>query len=344
MPGEPLSVTLAKRHEALANRLEGLTRTPARILPACGALLFARPLDRNDAARLQPAFSLLPEQTDSYRILRLPEGDSSVATRRWSLPLKPAAARTPVGIIDTAINGSHPELQAAIVGRRLRIQQRLTDDAYHPLMDHGTQITSLLLGQHTGLAREQSVLFEGVATTTDRGRGVLPAGHLLLAFERLAHAGVCIVNLSLSLGRERGINDALTRLATELGLLTICPWTSREEEPASSAAVLRVVRGDPAPGTYPVGPAPRWRTPRLDPAQIMAPGSRHATAHGQSTVSLDGGASFASLAVTATAARLLGHQPALAHRPAGLTNAFLRSSCVERNGQPWLAVDQIPTV
>ncbi|MEM9741348.1 MAG: S8 family serine peptidase [Pseudomonadota bacterium] len=340
--GAGLSARIDLRRRALETKLSQYGTAPApgdRLLPLCGTLITERSVHSSN-----PRVALHADQTVEFRLPPLTDQESDADTR-WHLRTGAAAPhRVTVGIVDTGINDHHPELAAARRDGNLYINDSPDDSR---LTEHGTRIASLACGMTLGLAPELRLYFEGIAEPAPQAdRGMIRLSRLLIALERLAQQGCVIINMSLALGPLAVANAAINRLTAELGVLLVCSWAGNRNEPAASAAVLRVLSGDGPGRSYPATSAercPQAPTTRL-PRSVHAPGFGHLVATGHQGIRQDSGVSYATLAVSLCAARLLATEPLLARQPARLRRAVIERACFRAVHRSYLDAFLAPVV
>jgi subtilisin family serine protease len=343
-PRAPHTVVHRQRPEILATGLSpadldrlltqgfALVRTqPITLLGAALARLRAPPrVDQKQAVemarRLAPNASVA--NNDLYRRLLhapyRPSGSScgqrceAFEVTAWTLSIGRCAANAPIGVIDTAVDLSHPSLAGThITLRTIRSPDRPPSD-----MDHGTAVVSLLVGRPdsevVGIIPGAQVLAAdafhawGQASRAD-------AYDLIAALDWLVSQGVRVVNMSLS-GPDNEHMQRVVARVQEQGVVVVAA-AGRPDRSQTS--------GYPAkyPGVIAVSAINnRLRPSRLairgDHIAFAAPGAGIAVAHRPFGVRRVEGTSFAAPFVSA--AYLIGISRT--ENASGLTDLLARSA------------------
>ncbi|RUT28838.1 protease [Arsenicitalea aurantiaca] len=265
-----------------------------------------------DSARAEIA-SLLPDALVApnglYRPNELPctdEGCAAFDMVGWR-PSPDCTIRARIGMIDGPINPDHE----ALAGRALEIvalDQAGLDPAGRT---HGTAIAALLVGDAASrtpglLPEAELVAIE--AFHTSAGEEMADAFSLLRALDRLAEAGVGVVNMSLAGPDNALLADAVRALAARGVSLVAAAGNAGPAAPplypAAYPEVLAVTAIDAAERVYRQASA----GPHI---AFAAPGVQLWTAASVSGGRFRSGTSYAAPFVTAAVAALIAAEPGL---------------------------------
>jgi subtilisin family serine protease len=236
----------------------------------------------------------------------------------WTLSAGRCAVNVSIGVVDTAVDLSHPSL----TGTRVTVHTIRSPDRPPSSMDHGTAIVSLLVGKAdsevVGIIPGARVL----VADAFHGRGRVSSADafdLIAAIDWLVSEGIKVVNLSLSGSDNVHLQRTIARVQAQ-GVLLIAasgrPDRSRTSGyPAKYPGVIAVSAVDN-----------RLRPSRLairgEHIAFVAPGASIAVARRPFGVRRVEGTSFAAPFVSAAYALGLAH----GQSHSGLTNLLVRSA------------------
>jgi hypothetical protein len=208
-----------------------------------------------------------------------------------------------VGIVDTAVEVTHPALSGQTVTTRSFAPEGKGPSA----PDHGTAVAALLVGDPgsgTGGLLPEAALFAADAFYTDGDdRAAATAATVVAALDWLATADVQVIGLSLSGSDNLALRIAVGRLAGDRTLLFAAAGnegpTAGPVYPAAYDGVVAVTAVDSRLKAY------RYAN-RGDYVVLAAPGVRVWSAEAGGDGDFFSGTSFAVPFATALGARLLG--------------------------------------
>ena len=232
----------------------------------------------------------------------------------WPVPARGCSAGATIGLIDTAVDRSHPSLR----GAALRIVP-LPGRADHVPSDpaHGTALAALLVGQGADLPALAPRARLVAVDAFSRGRlGDLrmEAWDLLAALDAVASGGARVVNMSFAGGANTLLARALERTHRR-GIVTVAAVGNRgpraaPQYPAAYPDVIAVTAVHADQRIY-------HRAGQGSHVDLAAPGVDIPTAEAGGTTASSSGTSFATPFVTVAAAaaqRQRGRSPAAVHR------------------------------
>jgi len=224
----------------------------------------------------------------------------------WTAPAEGCAAAPRIGLIDTAVDVSHP----AFAGRDIAPRSFLAAGVPPAPPDHGTAVAALLVGapqtDSAGLLPAARLFAAAIFSVKEDGRTVGSVDAIARALDWLSQEGVRVVNLSLS-GPGNQVMELTAARAAAGGLLLVAAAgnngpNARPVFPAGYPQVMAVTAVDAALQPYAVAN-------RGDYIDLAAPGVDVWSARGGQGGRYNSGTSFAAPFVAAAAALLLHVSP-----------------------------------
>jgi len=220
----------------------------------------------------------------------------------WRAELASCAAGVKIGVIDTAVDETHP----ALGWRKLNVQQASQQAAEGTLDSHGTGVVSLLAGNPKsgtpGLVPDADYVIANVFFKNASGQSETDTVHLLWALKLLEQHGAQVVNMSLAGPRDELVHQRLANLSRKGVIFVAAAGNRGPDGPAAYPAaykdeVIAVTAVDRNQRTYD-------HANRGDYIDVAAPGVRIWTALPNNKEGALSGTSFAAPFVTAIVAAI----------------------------------------
>lgn len=249
---------------------------------------------------------VLADRNHYYRANAAEAARRMLELAAWPQPTQRCGVGVPIGLIDTAVDTSHPALKGAAI-RIVRLTER---EGLRPSSsDHGTAVAALLVGGQGGLPalapRTRLIAVDGFR----RGRfgdERMEAWDLVEAIDSVISNGARVINMSFA-GEQNSLLENALQAAHRRGVVTVASVGNRgPQSPALYPAAYDGVIGVTA-----VGAQRRiyHRASRGDHVDLAAPGVDIPTAGRNGGSSLRSGTSFAAPFVTAAASVAQGQRP-----------------------------------
>jgi hypothetical protein len=158
-----------------------------------------------------------------------------------------------LGMIDTAIDQSHP----ALIGQRLTVRVAHDPRARSGPAEHGTSIAAMFIGNPGpkgwgGLVPGAELFAANIFEITASGKSVGRASSLLRAINWLARRKITIVNIGLTGANNKTVRRAMT-IAKNNGMIVVAAagnwgWQRRKAYPAGYTDVISVTAVGPYRG------------------------------------------------------------------------------------------------
>ena len=223
----------------------------------------------------------------------------------WRADLAACAAGVKIGVIDTAVDASHP----ALAWKKLTVHHAAHQVAGEQLDWHGTGVVSLLAGSPKsgtpGLVPEAHYVIANIFFKNTSGQSETDTVRLLWGLGILEQHGAQVVNMSLSGPRDELVHQRLIELSRKGTIFVAAAGNGGPTAPAAYPAaykdqVIAVTAVDRSQRVYD-------HANRGDYIDVAAPGVRIWTALPNNKEGAVSGTSFAAPFVTAIVAAIYKH-------------------------------------
>jgi subtilisin family serine protease len=227
--------------------------------------------------------------------------DYGAALIKWSPTLAACVKGLKIGVIDTAIDKTHPSL----VGDHVRVVKlpSMQGDGGGPHW-HGTGVVSLLAGAPdspaAGLIPQAQFLTANAFQNNAQGKPEADSARIFEALDQLDRLGVQIVNMSLVGPRDDLVHEQIKRMAASKGVVFVAAVGNGgpgapKGYPAAYAEVIAVTAVDRSGASYD-------HAGRGTHVDVAAPGVKIRAAFPGGRTAVQTGTSFATPFVTAVVA------------------------------------------
>lgn len=277
------------------NELPGLGMTVVRFHVTAGL---------DSRAALEAALPELADRLDRNHIYA-PQAETDSVPQKSQNPSWQSLCEAPVrvGMVDTAIDTTHPVFANANIVQKRFLEMTEADGQLAEIRDHGTAVASLVVGNQNGQwpARlpEATLFNASVFYGRDQNLSGATLGHLLSGLNWLAGEELSVINISLT-GPDNRLLAAAVKALRDQGILMVAAVGNEGPSapplyPAAYPDVVGVTAVDASGELY------RWAN-RGEQVMFASPGVAVPVAQPDGGLAADSGTSLAAPVITAALA------------------------------------------